>query len=192
MPIITNNSAVGGASGKLGNNFCYRQLPNGQTLMANKPSKREKLSDKQEIVVNRFSLATYYAKMKTAIPEFKALYKTGINKQELILSAYNVAIQDFLNVPTIEDVDVKDYTGQPGQLIRVRAFDDFKVTSVTVTITDINNVVIETGEAIARGKKGLWRYTTTVNIPNVRGTQIWASAKDLPGNETKIGFSLLY
>ena len=70
MPKIRNNVVVQGASGKLGNNVVFRVLPNGETIMVNKPKKREKLSDQQVVVVDRFSDATHYAKNKTAIPEF--------------------------------------------------------------------------------------------------------------------------
>ncbi|MEJ1236994.1 hypothetical protein WBG78_02635 [Chryseolinea sp. T2] len=185
MPKIRNNVVVQGASGKLGDNVCFRRLPNGETIIANKPKKREKLSDQQVVVVDRFSDATYYAKHKTRIPEFKTLYKRGINKEKLILSAYNVAVRDFLNAPIVEAIDVKDYSGRPGQLIRARATDDFKVMSVTITITDSNNKVIEKGEMTARGKKGLWRYSTTVKNLNVEGTMITVVANDLPGNATK-------
>ena len=185
MPIIRNNPAVAGASGMLGQNFVYRRLPNGETLMANKPSQREGLSEEQKVVVNRFSDATYYAKKITKKTEFKELYKRGINKEKLILSAYNVAIKDFLNLPVVEAIDVKDYSGEPGQLIRARATDDFKVMSVSIVITDSNNQVIEKGEAIARGKRGLWRYTTTVRNLNLEGTVITVEAKDVPGHTTR-------
>jgi hypothetical protein len=183
MPIITNNPAVQGASGMLGNNFVYRQVY-GRTIMANRPKKREKLSEKQLAQTDRFSNAAYYATKQTEKPEFKRLYQRGIDLKKGILSAYAVALRDFLNAPKIEQLDVKDYNGEPGQFIRVRATDDFMVSSVTITITNAENQVIEKGEAIARGKKGLWRMMTMVRNTQVKGTVITVVAKDLPGNET--------
>lgn len=183
MPIIRNNPAVQGASGMLGNNFVYRQV-HGRTIMANRPKKREKLSEKQLAQTDRFSDATYYAKKKTEMPQFKSLYQRGIDLKKGILSAYAVALRDFLNAPKIEQLDVKDYTGEPGQLIRVRATDDFMVSSVSITISNAENQVIENGEAMPRGKKGLWRMMTTVRNTQVKGTVITVVAKDLPGNET--------
>lgn len=185
MPIITNNPAVAGASGMLGNNFVYRRLAGDRLCMANRPKKRKGgLSARQDVVVDRFSDATYYAKNKTAIPEFKALYRKGINKNEGINSAYNVAINDYLKPPQIAGIDAKDYTGEAGQLIRVRATDDFMVESVTVIIVSAEDEVIEQGEAVARGKKGLWRYATTVRNVNLKGRYVVAIAKDMPGNRT--------
>ena len=184
MPIITNNPAVDGASGMLGKNFVYRQW-NGRTIMANKPKKRGKLSEKQLAQVTRFQYAAEYARERTKSPEYKHLYQRGVDPKKDMFSAYAVALRDFLNPPKVSDVDAKDYTGEAGQIIRVRATDDFMVKSVTVTITSAENKVIETGEAIARGKKGLWRMTTTVRNANVRGTVIMVVAKDLAGNEAK-------
>ena len=183
MPIIRNNPAVQGASGMLGNNFVYRQV-HGRTIMANRPKKREKLSEKQLAQTDRFSNAAYYATKQTEKPQYKTLYQRGIDLKKGILSAYAVALRDFLNAPKIEQLDVKDYTGEPGQFIRVRATDDFMVSSVSITITNAENQVIEKGEAIARGKKGLWRMMTMVRNTQVKGTVITVVAKDLPGNET--------
>lgn len=183
MPIVENNPAVAGASGMLGKNFVYRRAPNGKTIIANRPKKRKGgLSEKQAAVVNRFRYATEYAKNVTKNPEYKALYQRGINKQRLILSAYNVAINDCLNPPTIEEVDVKDYNGEPGKLIRARAKDDFMVKSVHVTIRNGDEQIIEQGEATPRGKKGLWRYQTTVRNLELKGTTVTVVVKDLPEN----------
>ncbi len=69
-------------------------------------------------------------------------------------------------------------------MIRIRAWDDFKVASVHVTISR-NDVVIEKGKALPRGKKGLWRMMTTVRNDSAPGTVITVVAKDMAGNETK-------
>ncbi|MEJ1239865.1 hypothetical protein WBG78_17130 [Chryseolinea sp. T2] len=190
MPIIENNPAVAGASGTLGNTLVYKQY-NGKTIIANKGKKREKLSEKQEEQVGRFKQATKYAKRELQKPEMKSLYAKGINKAKFIMSAYNVAIADFLTPPEIKEIDTKDYTGEAGQLIRVRATDDFKVKSVTITLADAEGEVIETGEAQERGKKGLWRYTTNIRRLAVKGTVVTAVAKDYPGNTTTQVFTML-
>jgi hypothetical protein len=190
MPIIENNPAVKGLSGTLGGTLVYKRYGD-ITVVANKSKKREKISEKQVAQIGRFKQATAYAKRVLKKPEMKALYMRGINKAKLIHSAYNVAIRDFLEAPKIHEIDTKDYTGEAGQLIRVRATDDFMVKSVTITVANAEGEVVETGEALARGKKGLWRFTTTIRRLSVKGTVITAVAKDYPGNETTQVFTML-
>jgi len=118
----------------------------------------------------------------------KELYATGITHKKF--SAHHVAVSDFLNAPEIHEIDAKDYHGNPGDIIRVRATDDFKVTSVKVIITDADGKVIETGEAMSRGKKGLWRMAATMLHANVTGAVIKVEANDVAGNATKAIFSV--
>jgi hypothetical protein len=95
-----------------------------------------------------------------------------------------VAVSDYLHAPKIHEIQAENYSGEPGEIIRIRATDDFMVASVSVTITGGDNHVIEEGEAQPRGKRGLWRMTTTVRNTNVPGTVITVVAKDMAGNET--------
>lgn len=171
-----------GASGMLGNNIVYRQR-NGETIVANRPKKRKGLSAKQQLTVDRFRTATIYAKRCMKRTEYKALYARGIDDKKL--SAYAVALSDHLNPPTIQEIDVKDYHGRAGEIIRVRATDDFKVVSVKVRITDAGNNLIEEGDAQARGKRGLWRMITTVGNTNATGLTITATARDVAENAVK-------
>jgi hypothetical protein len=181
MSIVNNNPLLKGASGMLGGNFVYKQW-RGRIIMANKPAKRKGNSARQQQQVDRFREAIDYAKQQMANPERKALYEKGINDRKF--SANAVALSDRLHAPKIHEIGAMNYSGEPGEIIRIRATDDFMVASVSVTITGGDNQVVEAGEARPRGKRGLWRMTTTVRNTHVPGTVIAVEAKDMAGNET--------
>jgi len=183
MSIVRNNHLLVGASGALGKNVVYKQW-RGRVVMANMPKKRKGSSEKQKDQQHRFKEAVTFAKRATANPQWKAMYEKGINEKENKFSANAVALSDYLNSPEIGEINVLNYTGAPGELIRIRAWDDFKVASVHVTITR-NNVIIEKGKAQPRGKKGLWRLMTTVRNESAPGTVITVVANDMAGNTTK-------
>lgn len=175
-----------GTRGMLGKTVVYKDWY-GRTLIANKPAKRKVISKKQVVTIDKFKHATRFAKLLMKQPGKKALYERGINERQR--SAYAVALKDILNDPIIHEIDVKDYNGRAGELIRVRAYDDFMVTAVIVTIMATNGNVVETGQAQPRGKRGLWRFTTTTGLPDAKGLIIMAEARDLSGNtvRTEIG-----
>lgn len=181
MAFVDNNPLLKGASGALGKNVVFKQV-RGRTHMTNMPRKRKRSSEKQKEQQDVFQLAVRYAKRACSFPEWKAMYAKGINDRKH--SANAVAVSDYLNPPEIHEINVLTYTGAPGELIRIRAFDDFKVASVIVTITNAEGIVIEKGEAQLRGKKGLWRMMTTVRNPSAPGTVFSVVAKDMAGNET--------
>ena len=181
MSVVTNNPLVKGASGALGRTVVYKQW-RGRVVMANLPKKRKSSSEKQKDQQMRFHYAVKFAKRATANPQWKAMYEKGIGGNKF--SANAVALSDFLNPPKIEEINVMNYTGAPGEIIRVRAWDDFKVASVTITIMR-DNTVIEKGKAQPRGKKGLWRMATSVRNASAPGTVFEVVAKDMAGNETK-------
>ena len=182
MAIAHNNPLIKGMSGALGESVVYKYYRDRDlVIMANYPSKRVKDSDKQIAQQKRFQAATEYAKKATSIPHINALYKARITPE--LTSANAVALTDFLKPPVITEVNVLNYTGAPGEIIRVRAWDDFKVMSVSIRIARADGTVIEEGQATLRGKRGLWRMMTTVRNEEVVGTVFTVVAKDMPGNE---------
>ena len=181
MPFM-NNPAMYGTRGMLGKTLVYKDWY-GRTLVTNKPKKRKSISEKQVTTIDNFKNATRFAKALMKKPEKKALYERGINERQR--SAYAVALKDILNKPEIQEIDIKDYNGRAGELIRVRAYDDFMVASVIVTISSVDGKVVDTGSAQPRGKRGLWRFTTTTGVPDAKGLMISAEAKDVAGNTVR-------
>jgi hypothetical protein len=178
-----NNPILKGASGPLGQTLVIKNLADGSQVLANTPAKRTKHSEKQVKHLNRFKDAKYYAnKWVKKNPEIKALYER--RAKGTIKNWHNLAIGDKMNPPEIREIHIERYTGEPGEVIRIRVTDDFKVASVNVRITTTDGREIEAGEAQPRGKRGLWRFFTTIKNPCHQGTVITVTAFDIPKNES--------
>jgi TonB-dependent SusC/RagA subfamily outer membrane receptor len=94
--------------------------------------------------------------------------------------AYNVA--DFFNTPEIHRIDLSDYTGQPGDTIRIEVSDDTLIKEVTVSITNADGSLVEEGAAQPDTSKYLWTYTAAQVNDNLDGDKITVTVQDLPEN----------
>lgn len=104
------------------------------------------------------------------------------------LTAYAVAMQDYFGKPRILSIDISRWTGEIGQVIRIRARDNIMVLSVRVLIreNEASNISLEEGEARqSPDDRLLWTYTTTTHVPHRLGTRVDVSAFDLPGNKAR-------
>lgn len=176
-----NNPILKGLSGRIGNTVVIKNLADGSQVVSNMPLKRKHHSVLQEQHLDRFQGAKSYAKRIGKKPELKELYERralGTTR-----NWHNLAVGDCMNAPEIKEIHVENYMGEPGEIIRVRVTDDFKVASVEVTITDGQNQEIEKGLAQPRGKRGLWRFFTTIRNLQPKGTVIRVVAMDLAKNK---------
>lgn len=99
------------------------------------------------------------------------------------VSAYYIAIIDWFEAPEVLEINVDSWTGKPRQTIRVKARDNIKVAGVSVVIRDINENVLEAGEAIPSAPGSpWWRYTTKSYIAMEPFPLVEATARDLAGN----------
>lgn len=181
-----NNVLTHGLSGKIGDLLVFRQFA-GQTFVSKAPKKPETESEKQKATRKRFQQAMAYAKAAMTDESLKNAYQAKTRKG---LTAYNVAVADFLNAPKIETIDLSGYTGQPADVIRITVWDDFRVKEVTVTITHADGSVLESGHAQPDGSGSVWIYTAGRTNDNPDGGRITVSASDMPGNITEEGKDL--
>lgn len=175
------NVVMQGASGKIGKTLVFRQMRNGETIIANraKPSNLP-LTPAQETHRSKFIRASYLAKSLLLDPMFGPQYLAKVSRGR---TAYNVALTDCLTAPKIMEVSLKDYNGTIGDQIAVRATDDFMVTAVSLRILEADDNVIEEGMA-ALDNIGLdWVYVATVANSSA-GIKIEITVTDVPGNET--------
>ncbi|MBS1976588.1 MAG: hypothetical protein JST46_04420 [Bacteroidetes bacterium] len=180
MAEVLKGSILFGVKGTVGKTFYLRKLRNKWTFN-NIPHGRKRNSAKQKEVINRFKEAQQYAKAIVQRPEMKELYSKGISDR--LSSAYHVAATDFLNAPKIHYVKFKEYHGAAGDILRIKATDDFQVTEVFVRVFGANGKLLEEGHADRyRRKSFMWVYKTKVAHPDVEGTMITIIAKDRPGN----------
>jgi hypothetical protein len=184
---VVNNDLVKGASGRIGDQLVYRQR-GAKTIIAKRPKPKEGPPTQAQIEIQeRFYNGVLYAKTVVADEAKKAVYQAKATGYQ---TAYNLAVSDFCKAPQITQCDTDAYTGQPGQLIRIRAADDFKVQSVSVEIKDGTNTVLEEGAAVLNDNGVDWMYTTQEENLQMLGTKLIVSATDLPQNLSKREFTL--
>lgn len=182
MTKIKNNPLMKGASGMLGDVVVYREL-RGDIIMANRPRRREELTEAQRLLKTRFLRGVQYAKKQMSDPVTKAEYATGITDRKF--SAFNVALTDYLSAPKVYLIDTATYQGNVGDIISVNASDDFKVVSLQVAIYRSTGELIEQGNAVLQpDTTDDWRYTATVANATLAGTKVVVTVRDKPGNAT--------
>jgi hypothetical protein len=175
MAKVRNNIVMQGLSGMLGDQLVLKQDKAGRTIVSVKPTfdPNRTFSEEQQAVHDNFREATAYAKSAKSNEVYAA--KVAGTPQ----STYNLAVADWFHAPEILEIDVSAWNGAAGELIRVKAADDVKVTQVTLLITDGTGAVLEQGQA-TQAEGFWWSYITTATAPE--GAKIVASARDLPGH----------
>ncbi|RZJ79392.1 MAG: hypothetical protein EOO47_10930 [Flavobacterium sp.] len=178
-----NNEVMFGARGKVGNLLVFKNFGNNQTVISKlkKKPKNPTYSARQKEVMYKFKEAVTYAKGVVADPDLLAFYQKFAKPGT---SAYNLALADFCKSPEIKLIDIDNYLGQTGDIIRIRAIDNFRVVQVKVSIYDEANTLIESGLANLSANSVDWIYLASVSKMNLTSTKIEAEAKDLPGNIT--------
>ncbi|RWU10571.1 hypothetical protein [Pedobacter chitinilyticus] len=179
MAISKNNPIVDGASGRFGNNLVFRKRGN-RTVMAVRPSVSERVPTEDQMTQRfLFMEASFYAKSVLENPVLKAAYQAKAKEGQ---SAYNVAFKDYLTAPILHKLDWSKYTGELGSTLTGRITDVLAVTTVKMSLFDVNDVLIEEGLAVQSELKLDWVYTATVAHTPVVGTRILVQMTDTPGN----------
>lgn len=179
-----DNVLVAGLRGSVGQHMVFRNLA-GKTVV----SKRRKINpdyvptEEQVAVRERFSDAILYAKAAISDPQTKAEYKAAAKPGQ---SAFNVALLDSFKAPQISQLRIGEYTGQVGDMIVVKAVDNFKVTEVQFSLFKPDGSLLERGMAVKEPNGRDWKYLCTVLNENLPGTKLVITAKDLPGNLTEL------
>jgi hypothetical protein len=177
-----NNIVTHGLSGLLGDMLVFRNL-GGKTIVATKPkASTTPPSEAQKLQRARFQQATLYGKGALADEALKAGYEAAAPGG---VTAYNIAVADFMHAPDISHVDVSKYTGQPGETIEMEVSDDFRVATVKVAIYNPDGSLVEEGDAQQQANPLKWIYTATVTNDSLSGDKIVIRAYDLPGNVTE-------
>jgi hypothetical protein len=176
-----NNVLTHGLRGKVGGMLVFRQM-HGKTFVSTVSEKPEEVSEKQKLQRRKFRNATIYGKSSLEIPESKEIYEAAAAKKGR--TPFIAAVADFLNAPEIELIDLSNYTGQPGDIIKIEAHDDTLVKEVHVSIINSDGSTIEEGYALPDASGYVWTYTAQQNNDNFDGNKIVVSVSDLPGNVT--------
>jgi len=147
-----------------------------------KPKGGSEPSESQLAQRKYFKKAVNYANTALADENTRTFYDELAQRRETTARA--VCMGDFLNSPTLEDLDLSGYQGKVGDCILITTNDDVGVVRVNVTLAE-DGFVLEKGPAVELGAgSGNWAYTaTTLVSPGVR-ISIEAEAYDRPGHRT--------
>jgi len=144
---------------------------------------QNKATQKQLKQRSKFQEAVLYAKSVLANPTQKALYQADHKVKRNLMSAFNVAIADYLNPPVVCRIDVSNYRGKIGDKIYFIILDAISVQSVKVALHQSGGTLIEQGEAVKEGM--LYVYTATANQSSFTGSILTVTVTDLPKNVTE-------
>jgi hypothetical protein len=183
MPKFNRTNRTTDLSAMLSNSVVVTSW-HGRTVISKKPPppKRSHNSPKQQESIDLFRAAHDYADQILKSDEKKAFYAKGINAQKT--SAHTVAFRDYLNPPVVHHIRLYRYTGKAGDVITVKATDDFHVEAVKIEVFDRTGRLLESGKAERyRRKPFIWKYKTTVANENFKGSTLQATATDMPGND---------
>lgn len=125
-----------------------------------KPNLNRTSTEAQKRVRRRFAHVVQYARQVLLEPGIQAAYTAKAREGR---PPFIVALSDFLNCPVVEEIDAKDYMGNPGNLIRVKAYDGFKVTEVSMTIQSAGGEIIATARNIPGNKGTFWLLASMLN-----------------------------
>jgi hypothetical protein len=165
-------------SGQLGE-MVFREL-RGETVVSRKPIVTAEPSADQLAHRELFKQAAAYGKSVMADANTRALYEEAAKIKNIPVFALTIA--DFFNAPVIDSLDLSEYNGQAGSLIRISARDDFGVASVYVSILNGQNNPVESGNAVETAAgSGQWVYTATGAVSQGTTVTVNAVATDRPG-----------
>jgi hypothetical protein len=182
MANITNNLLVQGARGKVGNQLVLRTRGN-KTTIAKMPEQKpgRKATTRQSQKRDQLTYASLYAQGVMVSDKLRKKYE---KKATATLTWHNLACRDFLIPPVVKKVNIKEYTGEPGSQIVIKATDDFRVIAVKVKILNANGSLIEEGDAFMDPLyRKHWIYTAMKDNTALAGTKVIATAFDIPNNK---------
>jgi len=123
----------------------------------------------------RFRLASDYAYYVQRTPELHDFYLPFAKTLDLRVRA--TAISDWFNPPKVESIDLSRYQGRTGDVIAIRATDEFGVIRVRVSIATADGQ-LEQGLAVLTGDA--WLYTAQQPVPGGTAVKVIATAFDRP------------
>ena len=156
----------------------------GKSVMAKRPDCSKVVKSAAQLAnMARFAKAAKYSKAVKNDPQWSEDYSEK-KKKTKYQDVYHAAMSDFMTKPKVQKVDLKTYRGQPGNVIRISAWDKFRVETVSVLILNKTGQLIEKGPAVARSFSGNreWDYIATVENADYKSCRILVRVKDRPGN----------
>ena len=176
-----DNFLTYGLTGTIGGMLTFRQRARRTFVSVHRKPTTIPATEKLQSVRLKFASCIAYAKSAVKNPKTRAMYQAAIKGGQ---TAFNVATSDALNPPEITFIDKTGYQGNIGDILLVKAKDDFMVSEVSVTILNASGHLVEQGNAVMELAKGDWIYVASKLNPEYAHAVISVTASDLPGNTT--------
>ena len=170
-----------GLRGSIGKTLTFRQRARRTFVSKYRNPTTIPATEKLQSVRLKFASCIAYAKSAVKNPKTRAMYQAAIKGGQ---TAFNVATSDALNPPEITFIDKSGYQGNIGDILLVKAKDDFMVSEVSVSVLNALGDLIEQGNAVGEPNKGDWIYIAIKPNPEYANSVITVTAADLPGNTT--------
>jgi len=168
MAKVKQNVVMQGISGTLGKNLVFRHMKDGSTIISVKQDFSNRVFSKRQLThQSRFQEAAAYARVAAKTNPIYAELAKGTMK-----TAYNIALSDWFNPPEIHQIK-----RQNGHIL-IEASDHVLVSKVLVTILDVEDKIVERGEAVFV-KDMNWEYVSATE------GKVKVEAWDLAGNVTR-------
>jgi hypothetical protein len=154
----------------------------GKSVMAVRPDCSKVIkSDLQLANQKRFAQSVKSSKSVLKDPE---RYEYYMKKKKKNQDVYHAAMSDYMSKPKVQKIDLVSYRGHKGNVIRILAWDKFRVETVSVMIVNKQGQLIEKGSAVARlySVNREWDYTTMVENVDYKSCRILVRVQDRPGN----------
>jgi hypothetical protein len=177
MAKIKLNPAVAALSGKIGD-MVHRRLW-GQQIISHLPDfSQQTPSERQVAQVQWFK--TGAVKWNSLPSEVKDRYKA--RAKELQMPPCGLYQKTNAHPPSVEGIDLSQYTGEVGQTIRVAAVDLVEIAGVEVIIRQAGGEKLEAGSAVQSADgTHYWTYQTKAAVANPAGVTVEAIAVNWPG-----------
>ena len=149
MSDVELNETINGYRGAIGK-LVFKKYK-GRTMVcrkgvSNKPPTEGQLAQRED-----FADAAAFAKSVKANPALLAFYEPIAEQRDLTIRG--VAMGDYLKKPTIKPLDLDNYKGHIGDVIKIRAIDDIGLAELNVNITAQDGTPIESGPAMEEGER---------------------------------------
>jgi hypothetical protein len=156
----------------------------GKSVMSKRPDCSKVVKSAAQLANQaRFAKASKYSKAVKNDPQRSKDYSEKKKKMKY-KDVYHAAMSDCLTKPRVQKVDLVSYRGLKGNIIRISAWDKFRVETVSVMIMNKMGQLIEKGPAVARMYSGNreWDYIATTENVDYTGGKVIVLVTDKPGN----------
>ena len=182
MAISFKNLITRMYSGRVGD-IVFRNY-GGKSVMSKRPDCSKVVKTPAQLaIMAKFGKASKYSKAVNNDPQRSEDYKEKKKKMKY-KDVYHAAMSDFLTKPKVQKVNLAAYRGQQGNVIRISAWDKFRVETVNVMIINNKGQLVESGPAVTPPFSGNreWEYIATVENVDYKSCRILVRVKDRPGN----------